>query len=485
MIEKEKIIEILESSPSVELLKARHRAFIIEFFIDTFKNRKGLVGSEFLHTELADFLEERNISDEEENEHKLVETYEERAMRYIKKWTAKGFLRNYPNNELAIYELTQHTHKTIDWLNGLIKKQFVGTESRFRDIFKQLNDLIEFTNEDKAKRLEILKQRKLDIEHQIQQLEAGEDVKVLENYQIIEKFDILNQSAKELLTDFKEVEVNFKEITKEIYQKHADSSLSKGDILQFTFDALHELKNSNQGKSFYAFWRFLMNAALRSHWEELVVQLFRVLAEKEIPVEDIFLKDMKSQLYQSAQKVYRANDKMAQNLSRIIKGNQVSQKAESDRIIREIKKLLGLVSKERKTPPIFLEIEEKVTLNIPFERRLTLDKGQEVSYDTRPKIATDDLTASSQIEKVFNKNYIDKRLLVHKIHNALKHQSQTTLAEVIEKGGGIEKGLSEVFGYLGVLQKFTYHINSQKNSPIVFDKTSQKSIRLPEIIILK
>ena len=58
----------------------------------------------------------------------------------------------------------------------------------------------------------------------------------------------------------------------EIYQKHADSSLSKGDILQFTFDALQELKESNQGKSFYAFWRFLMNAALQNQWEGVIVQ---------------------------------------------------------------------------------------------------------------------------------------------------------------------------------------------------------------------
>ena len=55
-----------------------------------------------------------------------------------------------------------------------------------------------------------------------------------------------------------------------LYQKHADGSLTKSDILEFTFDALEALKESQQGKSFYAFWSFILNPELQDKIVELI-----------------------------------------------------------------------------------------------------------------------------------------------------------------------------------------------------------------------
>ena len=171
----------------------------------------------------------------------------------------------------------------IGWAS-LKKEEFVGTESKFNNILNQLKELVEFTNEDAEKRIELLEEKKLEIEQQIQQIKVGEDVKVFEEFEIVPRFNQLNHSAKELLSDFKEVEDNFKEITKGIYQKHADGSLTKSDILEFTFDALEALKESQQGKSFYAFWSFILNPELQHRWENLTKELYKTLEEKSIPV---------------------------------------------------------------------------------------------------------------------------------------------------------------------------------------------------------
>ena len=71
---------------------------------------------------------------------------------------------------------------------------------------------MEFTNEDRNKRLELLRQKKEDIERQIERLEMGEDVEVYEDYQIEPRYNTLNKLAKELLSDFKEVDDNFKRL---------------------------------------------------------------------------------------------------------------------------------------------------------------------------------------------------------------------------------------------------------------------------------
>lgn len=67
----------------------------------------------------------------------------------------------------------------------------------------------------------------------------------------------------------------------------------------------------------------------------------------------------------------------------------------------------------------------------------------------------------------------------------LKSKSQTTLNEVIEHNGGIEKGLPELFGYFGIVKDFTHNFNPEKQQEIIFDKVNNKSIKVPEIILIK
>lgn len=277
------ILNTLNASPSVELLRLRNREMIIEFLENTF-NQQSVISSENVHVRLADFLEYKQIENDDETEITLSDTYEEKAKKYIQNWTNKGFLTNYPDEQGEVfYELSAHSSKSIDWLASLKKEEFVGTESKFNNILNQLKELVEFTNENTEQRIQLLEEKKLEIEQQIQRIKIGEDVKVFEAFEIVPRFNQLNQSAKELLSDFKEVEDNFKEITKGIYQIHSDGSLTKSDILAFTFDALDELKDSQQGKSFYAFWSFILNPDLQNKWESLTIELYQTLEEKSIP----------------------------------------------------------------------------------------------------------------------------------------------------------------------------------------------------------
>jgi hypothetical protein len=486
MIDSTIISDILDNSPSVELLRLRNREAIIVFLINTFSNRQGAISSENIHTQLADYLEFKKIENDEENEIEVFDTYETKAKKYIQNWTNKGFLTNYQDERGEIfYELSSHSSKTIDWLTSLKKVEYVGTESKFKNIFSQLKELVEFTNDDTEKRIRLLEDKKLEIEQQIQRINFGEDVKVFEEFEIVPRFNQLNQSAKELISDFKEVEDNFKEITKVIYQKHADGSLTKSDILEFTFEALDELKVSQQGKSFYAFWSFLLNPELQLEWENLTKELYTTLESKGIPINDIFLKGMKKHLHTSGQKVYKANDKMAEKLSRIIRENEASKSEVTKSIIQEIKKALIEISRIKKKPEISFELETDFEISLPFERKLTIEQSEEHTYTTKPKLADEDITHSNHLSKLFSQFNIDKDILRKRIKDILKAKSQTTIYEVIETYGGIEKGLPELFGYIGIVKEFKYYINMEKTQRVIFDIENGKSILIPEIILTK
>lgn len=480
------ILKTLTTSPSIELLRLRNREMIVEFLVQTFINKQVAISSENIHTQLADFLEGHEVTSDEDNEINSSDTYETKAKKYIQLWTNSGFLTNYPDEQGEVfYELSAHSSKSIDWLTSLKKEEFVGTESKFNSILNQLKELVEFTNEDTEKRIQLLEEKKLEIEQQIQRIKIGEDVKVFEEFEIVPRFNQLNQSAKELLSDFKEVEDNFKEITKGIYQKHADGSLTKSDILAFTFDALDELKDSQQGKSFYAFWSFILNPDLQNKWESLTKELYLTLEEKSIPIDDPFLKGMKNHLYNSGRKVYKANDKMAEKLSRIIRENESSKSEVTKKLIQEIKKQLVEISKTRKKPEISFELETEFDINIPFERKLTTEQSEEVTYTNKPKIADEDITSSNHLGKLFSQSNIDKELLRKRIKDILKEKSQTTLLDVVENYGGLEKGLPELFGYIGIVKEFKHVINPEKTQNILFDIENGKQIKIPEIILSK
>ncbi len=486
MIDSSKIAYILNNSPSVELLKLRNREVIITFLFNTFSNQQGTILLAKLHHQLMDYLETIQVEIDEDIEITFADTYEVKAKKYIQSWTNKGFLTNYQDETGEIYyELSSHSSKTLDWLASLKKEEYVGTESKFKNIFNQLKELVEFTNEDTDKRIQLLEDKKLEIEHQIQRIKIGEDVKVFQDFEIVPRFNQLTKSAKELISDFKEVEDNFKEITKNIYLKHAEGSLTKSHILEFTFDSIDELKNSQQGKSFYAFYTFILSSSLQEEWGNLTKELYKILEAREIEVTDYFLKGMKKHLHSSGQKVSKANDKMAEKLSRIIRENETSKSEVTKSIIQDIKKSLIELSKAKIKPDVSFELEEEADLHIPYERKLTFEQGEELVYKTKPKLAVDDISQANHLNKLFNISAIDKEMLRKRIKEVLRNKSQTTIAEVIENFGGIEKGLPEVFGYIGIAKEFKHSINPNKTQSIEFDRKHKKSILIPEIILTK
>ena len=194
---------------------------------------------------------------------------------------------------------------------------------------------------------------------------------------------------------------------------------------------------------------------------------------------------MKKNLHSSGQKVSKANDKMAEKLSRIIRENEASKSEITKNIIQDIKKSLIELSKAKIKPDFSFELEIDVDINIPFERKLTFEQSEELTYETKPKLADENISHSNHLNKLFNLSAIDKEILRKRIKEVLRDKSQTTIAEVIENFGGIEKGLPELFGYIGVVKDFKHSISPDKKQRIEFDIENKKSIQIPEIILTK
>ena len=474
-------VQTLNDSPCVRLLKMRNAEFFLVFVTSVFDEERA-VGQEKLLMLLENQLDNRELLEEDSNVERLVESNDVKAKRLINEWTNRGFLTNYQNEEgEIIYELSSYSSKVIDWIGTLKKEDYIGTESKFKTLFSQLKELVENSNEDREKRLELLRQRKDEIERQIERLEKGEEVEVYEDYQIEPRFNSLNKLAKELLSDFKEVDDNFKEIIKQIYQRQTDNE-QKNELLHYIFDAYAELKDSQQGKSFYAFWEFLLSADLQREWDELTDSLYQTLANKKIDTKDMFLKEIKRHLFDAGEKVSKTNDKMSEKLSIIIRQNEQSNAEATKQIIKDIKKLLIEASHNKEKSDATLQYEV-VEINIPIERQLTFTQSKEIEYKEKPQESVLGIDDLERIGKLYNPYHVDRTILRRRIDRILKDNGQTTIAEVIAQNSGIEKGLSELFGYIGILKEYKTVVSPDRTQSILFSK--DKSIEIPEIIITR
>ncbi|MFZ4738006.1 MAG: DUF3375 domain-containing protein, partial [Bradymonadia bacterium] len=184
------------------------------------------------------------------------------AAQYLETWAAddQGWLRKYypPGSDEAYFDLTPPAEKALEWLASLEKRPLVSTESRLMTVFELLRQILAGTEEDPAARLEDLARRKALIEAEMVRVEAGH-IELLDDARVKDRFLQLAATARGLLSDFREVDQNFRDLDRAVRERIATWETGKGALLSEVFGARESIADSDQGRSFRAFWDFLMS----------------------------------------------------------------------------------------------------------------------------------------------------------------------------------------------------------------------------------
>lgn len=93
--------------------------------------------------------------------------------------------------------------------------------------------------------------------------------------QIKERFYQMEQTARALLADFRQVKQNFRDLDRLVREHIGRWEGGKGALIESVFGECAAIADSDQGKSFRAFWDFLMSPARQ---EELSALLERALS---------------------------------------------------------------------------------------------------------------------------------------------------------------------------------------------------------------
>ena len=481
----EKLYQLLKSHRTVILITANNAAMIIAFLFRSFKqNSSGFKTDTISEKDLIDLL-----SDYLYILNKDSVQFPQQPKQYLTDWTNAGYLRKYPiQNDEFLYELTAATENAFKWIDSLDKREFVGQESRLKNLFESLKELSTKSKRDFASRLKELEAKKKKIEGEIEDLKNGK-IDVLDDRQIKEQYFLIEETAKNLLADFKQVEQNFRELDRRFRQKIITTNLTKGKVLEDLFEQQNNLLEEDQGKSFNAFWEFLLSQSKQQEFENMLADVLNLPAVQEVQREGFNIANLRNDLIEAGDKTKRSTNSLLEQLRKYLEHKSFTENKKIYDNIQEALKIISVHTDEVLSPLDLLELDNIITIDLILAHDWSIrgfKPPQKIKFANNNPEEGKSTTDNSKLYEQFE---ISLPELKNNIKLALKHKSHITFGDFV-KEFKIKKGVAEVVAYLEIA-------SSEKNRHIVkeeiFDLVDIKSfktnksfrVKVPQIIFCK
>ena len=475
--------QLRQTHPAWRLLCSDHAPLVVSFLQRVFIAPNVRVISQ---ADLAEALEDELFV---LNERFGANTFPNPALDYLNDWAGveKGWLRKFyaTGSDEPHFDLTPAAEKAIAWLESLTERSFVGTESRLLTLLELLRQMSVGSETDPQTRIADLHKRRDKIDAEIALVLSG-DVPLLDGTALKDRFQQFIQMARELLADFREVEHNFRKLDRRVRERIALWDGAKGALLQEIMGERDEIADSDQGKSFRAFWDFLMSS---SRQEELSILLDRVLALP--PVSELQPDARTRRLHydwlEAGEHTQRTVAQLSQQLRRFLDDQAWLENRRIMDILRCIEaKALAL----RDGPPlgeIMLIEDTGADIELPMERPLYTPSIKSMIADLELETGDAEVDAAALYSQVA----IDKARLERHIRQSLQNRPQITLRELCELQP-LEQGLAELVAYLQLgSDSFRSVVDEDVIETItlgrkrVADLESPRQVRLPRVIFTR
>lgn len=407
------------------------------------------------------------------------------AKAYLNDWAdnSRGWLRKFypPNSDEPHFDLTPAAEKGIGWLDSLSQSSFVGTESKLLTLFELLRQMDEGSEPDPETRIAELKKRRDEIDLQIEKIEDG-DISLLNDAGIKDRFQQFQKLSRELLGDFREVEHNFRKLDRSVREQFTLWEGAKGELLEEIMMRRDSIAGSDQGRSFQAFWDFLMS---RDRQEEFTKMLERILTLDPVyeMEPDSRIRRIHYDWLEAGEYTQRTVARLSQQLRRFL-DNQAW--LENRRIMDILHSVENRCLSIRQSQPAgdFMEVDNSFSsVDLPLERPLYTPPVKPVISD----IELEEGDADVDIDALYSQVVVDKNILLGNIRRNLQEVEQISLAE-LAIACPLEHGLAELIAYL--------QLASNSRNAVVDEETKEtvrwqgedgcvRSASLPRIIFVR
>lgn len=437
-MDHDQIASMRERHPAWRLLRADNAPLVLSFLGRQFVHENvGPRPAGALAEELDDVLRSLDAGVDDQPR------YPRRAEDYLADWSADGagwLRRFYPaGSDEVHFDATPAFEKAHAWVTSLRARAFVGTESRLSTAVELLRQIVHGSETDPEVRLAELRRRRDELDREIAQVEAGR-VDVLDATAVRDRYQQFASTARDLLADFREVEDNFRALDRSARERIASWEGGKGGLLGDLVGSRADITGSDQGRSFQAFYDFLLS---ETRQEELSALLARVLTLDSLDP-DPRLRTVHHDWSDAAERTQRTVRQVSEQLRRFL-DDQVW--LDNRRVLELSRAVESAALACRESPPPFgLEVDEPgMTIALPFERPL---------YDARPAALVDSLLAPRTDEDVdvaalFSQTHVDPGRLADQVRAVVPSRQSALLSDIVDLYP-VEQGVAEIVAYLAL-----------------------------------
>lgn len=373
------------------------------------------------------------------------ERFRRRARDYLEYWAApeRGWLRRYypAGSDEPHYDLAPAVERALAWVQDLRERSFIGTQSRLNTIFELLRQTVYGADTDPAERLADLERRRAQIDAEIAALSAGR-IDVADAVTQRDRYQQFARTARDLLSDFRQVEENFRSLDRQLREQIAGWEGSKGGLLDDVLTNRKGIAESDQGRSFRAFYDLLLSAERQ---EELTDLLKRLHSFESLPDLDPRLARVHFDWLHASERTQATVRFLSEQLRRFLDDQVWLENRRVFDLLRTIEsKALRL--RDDAPPTIHMSVDGlRVPLVLPMERPL-YRRPRTTSLDGGPIEADlEDIDASA----MFDQLHVDHEALLAAVLDRLGPAGQVALDRVLADVP-LEQGLAELMGYLSL-----------------------------------
>ena len=436
-MELDELDRLHERHPAWRLLRARNAPLVMSFLGTYFiEANRGAAPAGQLVSALDDFLY---------GIHRVEpDRYPADPATYLEDWAApeSAWLRRfYPSgSEEVHYDVTPAVQKAHAWVEGLRARSFVGTESRLQTVVELLRGIVHGSEVDPDSRIAELERRRDAIEAELAEAREGR-FEVLDETAVRERYQQFATTARELLSDFREVEENFRSLDRSAREKIAGWDRGKGELLGELVSGRTDIASSDQGRSFRAFYDFLLSEGRQ---DELADLLATVQTMPQLSA-DRRLRSVHHDWADAAERTQQTVRNLSEQLRRFLE-DQVW--VENRRVIDLVRAVEASALALRDAPPRdegLVVDEPGVPIALPFERPL---------YDPQPDVVVDSMISPDEIDvaelgDLFTQRFVDTARLAENIRAVVPPRTSAALDDIIGLFP-VQEGVAEILGYLAL-----------------------------------
>jgi Protein of unknown function (DUF3375) len=190
-------------------------------------------------------------------------------------------------------------------------------------------------------------------------------------------------------------------------------------------DADAALKDSDQGRSFYTFWAFLISPSQSEEFKTLLEHLVALPDLHHVLNEDPLLPRLPGFLINAGEKVVHSNFRLAEQLRRLLDEHAQVEMRRVHELIQEIKQKVYRLGEELPADSVLLEVEGAPEIYMVMERDLW-EPMKTQTFSAQPVMVSEEELRDDELAGLFTQFAIDEAQLQRQIETLLEQQPYLT-----------------------------------------------------------